>query len=347
MNLEYRSFSVDLVDPLETAGGRIDARDGFLVRLRDDGESGVGEATPLAGWTESLGECRRALDRAAEALDRGEPDVETVLAGFEGEPAARHGLALALADLRSTRAGEPLYRAIGGMDYVGRVPVNATVGDGSPEETELAARSAVDAGFDTLKLKVGSRSVEADVDRVRRAREAVGAEVAVRADANGAWTRSRAGTAVDAFADLSVELVEQPLPASDLDGHAALRDRGVGIGVDEGLPANGLDAVLEAEAADALVLKPMVLGGPDVAYEIGIWALECGVLPIVTTTIDAVVARTAAVHLAASFPETPASGLATGGMLESDLAADPAPVVDGEVVVPQGNGLGVSGAWTD
>ncbi|ESS05901.1 MAG: hypothetical protein A07HB70_01444, partial [uncultured archaeon A07HB70] len=47
-------FSLGLGQPLDTARGRIEAREGVLVRVHVDGEPGVGETTPLPGWTEPL-----------------------------------------------------------------------------------------------------------------------------------------------------------------------------------------------------------------------------------------------------------------------------------------------------
>jgi L-alanine-DL-glutamate epimerase-like enolase superfamily enzyme len=99
--------------------------------------------------------------------------------------------------------------------------------------------------------------------------------------------------------------------------------------------------VLDADAADVVVLKPMVLGGPDLAREAATRACEAGVEPVVSTTIDTVVARTGAVHLAASIPDVGACGLATASMLRSDLAPDPATVEDGTITVPQDPGLGL------
>jgi L-alanine-DL-glutamate epimerase-like enolase superfamily enzyme len=66
-----------------------------------------------------------------------------------------------------------------------------------------------------------------------------------------------------------------------------------------------------------------------------------GIEPVVSTTIDAVVARTAAVHAAAAIPDVLPCGLATGQFLETDLAPDPAPVQGGSIRVPQSTGLGV------
>lgn len=348
MDVAIRPFALALARPLETADGRIDRREGFLVRIEDDDESGIGEATPLPGWTESRETCRDALERAVTTADDGaDTSSDDLLALCADAPAARHGLALALADLQASREGVPLYRHLDGDRRVDYVPVNATIGDGPPGETAAAAREAVADGFETLKLKVGSREVAADVERVRRVREAVGPDVAIRVDANGAWTPDQARTAIEGLAEVYVALCEQPLPADDLAGHASLREAGVSIGLDEGLLAHGIDDVLAADAADAVVVKPMALGGPDRAREVAAWALESGVVPVVTTTIDAVVARTGAVHLAASLPEVPACGLATGDLLADDLASDPSPVIDGEVVVPGDNGLGVAGAWAE
>ncbi|SDF61732.1 o-succinylbenzoate synthase [Halorubrum xinjiangense] len=366
--VRHRSFALDLTRPLGTAAGEIRRREGFLIAVerRGDGAEwaigaggaggadgaggsvGLGEATPLPGWTESREACAAALD----GLD-GRAESQPPLAALDAEstPAARHGLSLALADAAARDAGERLSDRLAdeaGIDATpaDAVPVNATVGDGSPEATAAEARRAVEAGFDCLKLKVGARDVDADVERVRGVREAVGDAVALRADANGAWDRETARRALDALAAFDLAYVEQPLPADDLDGLASLREDGgradptasVPIAADESVAAHGIDAVLDA-GADAVVLKPMALGGPDRALAAALRARSAGVDPVVTTTIDAVIARTAAVHVAAAVPDVSPCGLATGSLLDEDLAPDPCPIDDGRIAVPAGPGL--------
>jgi len=334
--LEIEPFSVQLATPLSTAHGPLEEREGFLVRIDHAGTDGVGEATPLPGWTETKSECEAALARAgelAEQLDWGIALTKTE------PPAARHGLSLALADAQARIGEQPLYRAFGANETVRAVPVNATIGDADPEATAETAEAAVAQGFDCLKVKAGRRSVETDIERVRAVRERV--DVPLRVDANGAWEPAVAERAFDSFADLRVAYVEQPLPAEDLSGHAALRDGPVDVAVDESLAAYDIDQVLDASAADVVVLKPMVLGGPDLTQAAALRAREAGVEPIVSTTVDAVVARTGAVHVAASVPDVGPCGLATGELLRSDLGPDPAPVADGEITVPQDAGLGL------
>jgi o-succinylbenzoate synthase len=327
MNIE--PFSLALSSPLRTAHGTIDAREGFLVSIDLDGVRGVGEATPLPGWTESLDACRESLERARHASKDG---WNAALDTLDDTPAARHGLALALADARSQAAGRPLYHHLGG-GHTERIPVNATIGDGTVEETIEAANTAVKHGFGTLKTKVGARSVETDVERLSAVRKAVGPEIELRADANGAWNRDEARTALDALAD-DVAYVEQPLSPTDLAGHAALRGQ-VDIALDETLATHSIETVLDADAADVLVVKPMVLGGPDRARTAALAAREAGLEAVLTTTVDGALARVGTVHVAASLPHPPACGLATADRLAEDLAADPAPIENGYARVPQ------------
>ena len=365
--MRLRSFSLGLASPLGTARGPIDRREGFLVAVDPDSDGGsvpapgLGEATPLPGWTESLSACEAALRAATVGNDDGDGAVDDGDRRLPTDaldrldpaetPAARHGIALALAGAAARDAGRSLAghlaRTEGLPAPAETVPVNATVGDDGPEATVDAAEAAVAAGFDCLKVKVGARDLDADIERLRAVRRAVGEDVVLRADANGAWDRETARAAVARLAPLDLAYLEQPLPADDLEGAAALRsatvdadrDPRVPIALDESLSARGVDAVLDAGAADAVVLKPMALGGPDRALAAARRAREAGVEPVVTTTVDAVVARTAAVHVAAAIPDVAACGLATGSLLETDLAPDPCPVSGGRAPVPSGPGL--------
>lgn len=332
MNVE--AFSLSLETPLATAAGEIRERRGFAVGIG----AGVGEATPLPGWTESFEECERAL---AET-----DDPEAALADLEDRPAARHGLSLAIADRDAREEEVSLARHLSGnADPVESVSVNATVGDGSPEESAAAAREAIENGFETVKCKVGARPVEEDVERVRAVREAVGDGPVIRLDANGGWDREEAERALDSLAELGIEYVEQPLPADDVAGHRELPSP-VPLALDESLAGRRAEEVVGlADAAEVLVLKPMALGGVDRAVELGRRLRAEGVGIVLTTTIDAVIARTAAVHAAAALDPEYACGLATADLLAEDLAPDPAPVVDGRIPIPQGPGLGTDGPW--
>ncbi|GAA0244100.1 mandelate racemase/muconate lactonizing enzyme family protein [Haladaptatus pallidirubidus] len=344
MRIETREFSLPLESPLETAHGTIEHRKGILVRIEDGDFVGIGEAAPLPGWTESLPACRAAL-ADIESPENSLSDLEDALTTLKSTPAARHGLSLALADIRAKRDGVPLYRHLGGPEYVEVIPANATVGDCSPAETVDAVADAVSAGFECVKVKIGARSVTDDVARLRAVRDAVGSDVELRVDVNGGWSRAQAREAFHKLDPLRIAYVEQPVPGDDIDGLADLRCRSIRVAADESIAEASVDAVLDAGAVDVLICKPMVLGGPDKAVEVAERARDVGVSPVVTTTIDGVVARTAAIHAAAAIPDRSASGLATGAMLARDLGPDRTRLVDGSVSVPQNAGNGVADTW--
>lgn len=370
--MRLRSFSLALASPLRTAREELTEREGFLVAVGDpnaDGgasgdarTTGIGEATPLPGWTEPLPACETALREAAAEPVGPRAALDGLDAG--ATPAARHGLALAIDDAAARDAGRSLAAHLAkrvrrvdraGLtepadsvpepadtvpELAGSIPVNATIGDGAPESTAAAAARAVEDGYRCLKVKAGARPLDADLDRLRAVRRAVGSAIDLRVDANGAWDRSTARRALERLKPLDPAYVEQPLPAADLDGTAELRgESDVPIALDESLAEHSVADVVAADAADVLAIKPMALGGPDRALDAALRARESGVEPVVTTTIDAVVARTAAVHVAGAVPDVLPCGLATGGLLDADLAVDPCPVVDGRIEVPDDPGL--------
>ena len=319
--LDLREFAVSLDPPLGTAEGTLTDRRGWLVALRRDGETlGVGEATPLAGWTETHAACEDALTGRSETTGRSGPTTADATRGAvppTERPAARHGVTLALADALARRRGESLAELLARVEPPERVPVNATLGDADAESAVETARAAVAAGYETLKLKIGAREPEVDCDRVRRVAAAVPEAVTIRVDANGAYDRETAHAVLSTLDGL-VEYVEQPVSADDVSGLARLRGVGAPIAADESVARVGAQAVLAAGAADVLVCKPMALGGPYRTLAVARAAAAAGVTPVVTTTIDAVIARTGAVHVAAACPGELAHGLATGDRLVSE-----------------------------
>lgn len=378
-------YSLPLTRPWRTAEGERRRREGALLAVRatwagdggeargelgvaggDLGRQGLGEAAPLPGRTETLDRCRETLERAAGGLRTERPALEEALEWLEawlrelrptpaGSRAARAAVATALLDLRAREAGLPLAWWLaapvpGGAEPATRVPVNAALPAGSLDETVEAARRAVAGGFRCLKLKVG-REPDRDLERVRAVRDAVGTEVDLRLDANGAWTVAEAPRRLKSLASLGIEYVEQPLPAgSDAESRgAALADLArlresspIPLAADESAsdPA-AARAVLVRRAADVLILKPATLGGPDVALDVALRARRVGVEVVVTSALDGVVGRLAALHTAAALgPELRACGLATGGFLAAEVAEGEERLEAGSLSVPAGPGLG-------
>ena len=193
-----------------------------------------------------------------------------------------------------------------------------------PAASAEAARQSVDAGFVTLKLKAGAeRETEVLVDRVRAVREAIGPDVHLRLDVNGAWDPPTAEERLEAVERFQLEYVEQPLAGDDAEALAELRRRvRVPIAADETVTSvKAARELLDAEAVDVLVVKPARVGGLVVGAEIAALAAERGVPVVVSTLFETGVGIAAALAMAASAPggrlrgpgHAPDHGLATAG----------------------------------
>jgi o-succinylbenzoate synthase len=200
------------------------------------------------------------------------------------------------------------------------VPVNALV-DGPFLVQDVR-------GFPAVKVKVRDA---AGIALVRAVRDAVGPDVGVRVDANGAWDVDTAVTMITKLATFDLEYVEQPCVS--LDDLAAVRRRvDVPIAADECIRSLDDARALHAKgAADVIVLKQQPLGGVRAALAV---AAAAGVPAVVSSMIETSVGIAAGVALAAALPELPyACGLATLDALPGDVTAEPLAPVDGVLPV--------------
>ena len=371
LRAELHTFRLALKAPLMTGGVSIRYRAGFLVALSADGVTGWGEASPLPGWSRtSLLETEAALRSALDGLDRrGAAGLGTLLAAMHDTPHARAGVAGAWADLQARRAGlrlaehlvadpalapasevaaNALTAAPAARTAAGRVPVevavNALVAAPEPSEVERGVRDAVEAGFGTVKLKVGAAAPAVDVERVRAARAAMGAEAELRLDANGTWDEPTALDVLNRVHDCDVAYCEEPV--AGIDAIAAVGRRSpIPVAVDESVRGEA-DAVWALDAGvGALIVKPQALGGPDVALSIAARAREAGASVTVTSFLDSAVGLAHALHVAAAVDATAfrsgqAHGLATASLLAVDVA-EPPPVVEGSMPLGAARGLGL------
>ena len=180
----------------------------------------------------------------------------------------------------------------------------------------VEAAEAVKQGFTTVKLKVALGTLAVDVARVAAVREAIGEGIALRLDANARWSLLEAEAALRAFLPFQPQHVEQPVASvADL---AQLRGI-IPLAADESMRSQrDLEQLLAHQAVDAVVLKPMLLGGIDRCVALGRLARQEGLDVWVTTSLDGSVARHGALLAARCIPDVLACGLATGRLLVTD-----------------------------
>jgi L-alanine-DL-glutamate epimerase-like enolase superfamily enzyme len=324
-----------------------------LVRIRTgDGTEGWGEATPdpnvtgetWGGTTETL---RRDLAPALIGRDarNREAALHALDARVEGAPAAKAALDIALHDLVARAAGLPLWQLLGGRAR-DALQISRVISMGEPTAMAAAAKRHIADGFHTVKLKVGDAADPLlDARRVAAVRQAVGAEIAIKVDANQGWRSP--GTAIAAIRAMAPSLpayIEQPVLWWDMEGLAEVRRQtGAIIMIDEGChgPRDMLRAVA-LRAADLVNIKLMKSGGILNALKLNAIAEAAGIPAQVGTMVESSIASAAGLHAAIAMTNVKTVEMGGPLMLAEDIGDARAWYGHDMVTVPDTPGLGIT-----
>lgn len=180
----------------------------------------------------------------------------------------------ALWDALGKMQGLPCWQLWGGIHE--RIRAYAMVGwlNYSDKEVQEVCDRAVEQGFRAVKIKVGYPTLREDVHRIRVVREAIGDEVVLMVDANQSLTTAEAIRRGRAFEDLGCFWWEEPIPADDIDGYAALADAlDIPIATGENLyTPTQFAQFLRRNAVDVVQPDLRRAGGPTAILPIGMMA---------------------------------------------------------------------------
>lgn len=344
MRLEIAPRRLRLRTPLATAHGTVAERELLdVLILGADGVAGAGEAAPLPSYDGvTLDDVRGALEDCRPIVHEAEglPRAMVLAACRKAAvlPQAVAAIDLALWDLEGRRADVPVWRLLGGHGRVGSGPppvaVNALIGAEDRAGAAAEAASAAAGGMACVKLKVG---IGDDAGRVAAVRAAVGPDVAIRLDANGAWSVEEALAHLRALAPSAIELCEEPVHGVE-ELRAVAEAAEMPIAMDESSVAPG---ALASGATPIVCLKLSRCGGITGLLEAAEAVRTAGGEVYLASTLDGPLGIAGALHAAAVLRPARPCGLATLGAFDG-LDLDPALAVDGGVMrVPDGPGLGI------
>ena len=325
---------------MRTSWGDMHERDIVEVRLDwGGGDFGVGEAAPLEPYDRVPPAAVAAALQVYESVlgdappDAGHAELLAACAHERDLPEALAAIDLALWDRAGRRAGRPVAQLLA-ADAPASVAVNATLGADDRAGAAAQAAAAARAGFGCVKVKVG---IGDDAGRVAAVRAAVGPDVAIRVDANGAWSNEHEALAnLRALVLTGLEYAEEPVHGVDA-LTAVQAARVVSVAMDETAAEPGAVA---SGATDAVCLKITRCGGITGLLRDARAARAAGSAVYVASTLDGPIGVAAGVHAAAALATTApvaACGLATLGLFAGlDGVLEPR---GGSIAVPDGPGL--------
>lgn len=307
-------------------------REGVVLVLRSGALVGMGEASPLPGYSrDDLAGCVSELERCWERLPPIDADADVrstfraaVATAGVRSAAAVFALESALLDLAARARGRPAWALLRGADDAVDIPLSALVEGPTPEELANAAERALARGIGVVKVKAGgAESLTRDPPRLGAVRARLGDAIGLRLDANQALPPDHVPEALKMLSAFRPELLEEPTTPEKVE---AIDTSPIPLALDESLMLEGWRERIEGAARRrthrAVVLKPMALGGFDRCLAMAELATALGLGVIVTHVFDGPIGSAAAACLALAVRgEVLPCGLDAHARLEQAVAA--------------------------
>ena len=258
------------------------------------------------------------------------------------QPGAAAAMELACIELVCRRTGIALHDYVGGA-VLDEVLFNGWVGELPPDEAAAEAKQWQDAGFQSLKIKVGN-DVAKDSDRVAAVRDAVGSDVKLRMDANQQCNVQQALALCEAVISCDMQLFEQPVPKDDLEGLAQVRRQGgIPIMADESISDHeSLIRVIKADCADFVKFGITQAGGLTPSARMAATAEAAGLQVVMGHGFGLDLSTIAEIMIGAT-SRNYVPGLECVGPLKvvDTVATTRLDIGRGRIALPSGPGLGI------
>lgn len=320
-----------------------------IMRLETEaGSDGWGEASPWAVFTGTAEASIAALSRylAPAVLGRPVGDVAAIMADADralvGHPEAKAALETALLDCIGRKTSMPVWALLGGRARQ-RIPLSVSLADPDfPADLDLLEWLRKD-GIGIVKLKTGAKGHDFDIVRLERLRgDFPGLDV--RVDYNQGMQPFEALRRLRDIEAFNVTFIEQPVPGGDRAAMAELTAAlDTPIVADESVfdPRQAL-AAAQAKICDGISIKIMKCGGIRSGLQMAAIAEASGMSAYGGDMFETGIAHLAGTHMIAAAPNITlgCEFYQARYYLENDLLAAPFPIENGQVVVPDGPGLG-------
>jgi len=345
--LAVTPFEIPFREPVLTSRGEITERRGFLVAVfSESGAVGIGEIAPLPEFgteTHSAAERRLAPLAARTEWPACEYGIEEISVWRQklwlspvSHPATCFGIECAMLALLCQSEPAPVQEQL--SDHAAdRLRINALVSGARPADVIAAANRAISEGFRALKIKVGTRVIEEEIQLFQRLHELF-PNAWLRADANGGWSIEETLKFAEATKELPLEYVEDPVPVERLDD--LWRDpQGLGmrLALDEAVRSPEiLRRMLAHCRCTAVIVKPPVLGSFMQLVEAAVAVRDQTSQTVITSLYESSVGLSYAAVCAGAYGSFKfAHGLGTARLLAEDTLTEPLLPMNGYLMVPE------------
>ncbi len=333
MDLAFTLYRIQCIHPFGISRSTHNYYDVIYVYLTQDGIIGRGEAAPSQRYGEYPDQILRILDTfpSIPAFDSVEMGDQWFLGQSNNIKALEAALSMAWLDWWTQKNAMPLCEYLG-ADPEQRLETSFTIAIG---DYDLIPEKIAEADpYFIIKVKLGV-NIDEDKQIIRLIRRET--DKLIRVDANEGWDLETGIIMCKWLADQNVEFVEQPFKAANLSDSAQLKQKSpLPIIADENSMNSG-DLIGIAHAFHGINIKLMKCGSMLEAIKMINLARSLNLNIMLGCMVESSIGITAAAHLS---PLVDYADL-DGNLLINNDPYDGIKIVDGTIVIPDGNGLGI------
>lgn len=292
------------MEPFVIATGVLDyAQNTFIKVHTDSGIYGVGECSAfpmIVGETQNT--CLALAQDFARIWKGKDPlAIESRMAELHGYVAGngtiKSAFDMALFDISAKDAKLPLYKFLGGQ--LKAITTDITIGIATASQMAAKALLLKNGGAEALKVKLG-KDPQADIERIKEIRKAVGFDIPIRIDANQGWSYEGALEALRGMEAFKIQFCEQPMRTYNDHLLPSLRSQTiVPIMADESVyNQHDAERLCRQDACDYINIKFSKSSGILEALKIQSVAASYGIPCMIGGMLESRLALSAKVHFA-------------------------------------------------
>jgi len=260
MSFQFQHHTLFFRKPAVTSRDVLTTRDVYFVKAfsEDNFLAGIGECAPIWGLSP---ESKPQVERTIAEWPRIMNAPSAMKEAFDQMSSFRCAMEMALLDLAGGGC-----RKLFPVDLNRAIPINGLVWMSDYRSMLAECREKIEAGFATIKFKVGALDFDEEISLLRSIRsEYTQSDLEIRLDANGAFAPHESMEKLDVLSDFRIHSIEQPMRAGNWEQMAWLVDKSpIPIALDEELigihDATQKTKLLDTIKPHYLVLKPTLHG---------------------------------------------------------------------------------------
>ena len=353
--IELFQITIPFAEPyhLSKIYGTLHEAHAVIVKIEtDEGLVGLGEADPMAPFTEESPQSAMALirDKIAPNLINQDPrNISQLESNLDrlvnGYPTARGAINMALYDILGKSMNKPVYELLGGLRHR-KIPLLLGISSLELADSIAAIENLRSKGVNTVMLKMGEMAIVDEIQRFIGIREHYGEAVKLVVDANQGWEVSEALEFIQGIKGYHLDLLEQPIERRNLTGLKKIcQETACALSADESLvDAEDAAMLIREQVVDVFSIKVSKNGGLDTSKRLAQMAAESGLKCLMNSMLEFGITQAASLHLGCTLPNLMNCGHAYGSVtrMADDITDFGQNISEGFVTVPAKPGLGVN-----